>query len=165
MATKRDYQAVRDAVIKACDALLFRATPPLSRTNREDRFILSKALNELVWKYSVATQYGDDKYESCEWWSECALAAFNKNSTAYKKVVALEHVVTREYLIGELIDAQDIDEIRSILSRAVTCVLLRTEHKEIKSKKSWRPVDHTNPEAWWERYHNNPSIKRVKFPR
>jgi hypothetical protein len=157
---KKHYVATRGAIARAAEALLFRTGPPFSQDSAEDTFILNRLLDVLVWLYSESTHLGHRKYESSEYWSEGARAAFDSDKKTYKKMVALEHVKPRAVLVEELAKAKSTPEVQTILDSIITCVVLRAEHTAIKTPKSWRPKEH--PEAYWERYGD---LKRVDGPR
>lgn len=159
---QKEYSSTRSVIVRAADAILFRADPPLSREKTEDSFVLRSVLNELVWKYSEATPLGHRKYESCEWWSKKALNAYRKDKAKFKKQVQLEHVKPRKELITELTRAKNKGEAHAIFESIITCVVLRTEHKKLKLPKGWKPSS-THPEAYWERYRG--IVKRAEGPR
>jgi hypothetical protein len=155
---QKDYKATRDAIMRAADAVLFRAAPKLSKRKTEDRFVLQHVLHPLVWKYSEATRLGHRKYESCEWWSKKALAAYNADRRGYKKLVALEHVKPRQVLVDELIASRSKKEAHRIFESIITCVVLRSEHKKLRTPKNWKPT-----KTYWERYRG--LVNRTEGPR
>src|SRR6185295_1054600 len=134
MAKRRNHLATKDAVVRVCEALLFKVHPPLSREKPEDRFILNSALDELVWKYSEASQYGG-KYFGCVWWSQGALDKLAADRPVIKNHIAFEHVTPRDYIIRQLAQAKDVTEVRDILEKIETCVVLREEHKKVETPK------------------------------
>ncbi len=72
-------------------------------------------------------------------WSVKALAVFDSKAKDWESQVNLDHVVERRDLIDQLLNASSPAEVRKILERGETCVLLRSEHKDdlIKGAKGW----------------------------
>jgi hypothetical protein len=125
---RRNQQNVRSAVVAACEAILFKSD--LDRQREEDRFVLRRTLNELVWRYTEAQPHAG-KYKGCPQWTQKARDAYDKNPKGYEKLVHLEHVVGRREIIDALIAAASAGQIRTILDRGETCVVLRTEHADL----------------------------------
>jgi hypothetical protein len=160
---KRDYKKVHRAVLAACDALLFQARPGFDKNSPDDRFVLKQQLNGLTWIHSEATPLvGGNKYLRCAWWSEGASAAYhNRRDWTWVKEVNLEHVLTRQAAISLLMEASNMGEVEDIFMSLETCVILRSEHKRIRSPKNWKP-NPSKPGGWWQRYEG--VIERVPGP-
>lgn len=129
----RDAVKVREAVIKACSALLFESE--LDSKKPEDAFVLRRVLNELVWKYTEA-QSTPGKYRGCPNWTEGALRCYEEEREWWKKA-ALEHVVSRDVLVSGLLGASSRDGVKEVLASSVTCVVLRTEHTSLPNGSGW----------------------------
>jgi hypothetical protein len=130
---KRDPNAVREAAITACASLLFNSG--LDQRHPADLFILKRMLDHLVWYFSE-THDTPGKYLGCPWWSEAALQLY-ENGRGWQKEVALDHVVEREKLVTELLCARTNDDLRSVLARSQTCVVLRHEHSKLSHGSGW----------------------------
>ncbi len=131
---KYERLEIKRGVIKACDALLFRAR--LDQGNDTEAMILRKLLNELVWRYTEAHEFRG-KYRGCAWWSVEALGLFDTPKSDWRKSVALEHVIGRKELIDALLKASSIDEVSAVLERGETCVVLRDQHKHLPKGQGW----------------------------
>jgi hypothetical protein len=157
---KHDAQRVRDAVLKACDSLLFRCAPSFDLAKIEDRLVLKRVLNELVWRYSEAHPRPGGKHTGCEWWTESALNAHISSTFAPGDTLELDHVVERRGIIQKIISAKDISEVKTILDSIVTCVVLRSEHRHITEQRKQRSIGGLSSDIWAD----YGDIKRVRGP-
>jgi hypothetical protein len=130
---RRDPESVREAAVSACAGLLFNSG--LDSQRPADLFILRGVLNHLVWYYSE-THDNAGKYSGCPRWSEQALNRYNEGP-GWQKHVALEHVFSRKQLVSDLLEARTKDDVRSVLARSETCVVLRVEHDKLPSGEGW----------------------------
>lgn len=161
MARLYRYAAARrKAIIDACEAVLFKSGIPRTEGPLG---ILRTLLNELVWKYSEATDLDGSKYTGCQWWSPSALEKYQKDRKSFQAHVHLEHVVPRKYLIDQLLLSTSRDQIETIFSTIEVCVVLRCEHDELKTPDTWRP-DPADPRGWWARYKTFKPVKGPKVP-
>lgn len=130
-----DPKEVRHAAFSAIINILFFVE--LERDKPEHVFVLRRVLNELVWRYSQAHLSGGGKYIGCPTWSEKALNEYHTNRREWWKNVALDHVVERRTIIENLLLAQSEDDVRNILLLSETCVVLRSEHRDLPRGGGW----------------------------
>lgn len=133
MREKRTSRDVREAAATACEALIFRSG--LDRNKPAEAFILTRTLNELVWCHS-GTHEDTDKHLGCPWWTERAFQLLETDKN-WRKGVELEHVVERKTTIAALLECRSGDDVREILRRSETCVVLREEHKALPKGDGW----------------------------
>lgn len=134
MKPRNASKEIRAAAVKACTGLLMGTG--LDRNDPAHRYILKRALNELVWCYSGSHEDAG-KYLGCPWWTAGALALFDSGDPDWIKHVALEHVVERKEVIAELLLANSEEQVRQALERSDTCVVLRSEHTELSVGSGW----------------------------
>ncbi len=154
-----DYRELRRAIVLACDAVLLKSEPRLNPDTPEQRFVLRRVLNELVWKYSEATPYSGGKYLGCEWWSKGALESYTTDATSFESKMHLEHVKDRKFEVNDLIASKNIHDIEDALNTIVTCVVLRDEHRRFPKKYLRPKLD--RPDEWWKKYG---TLSRVRGP-
>lgn len=130
-----DASEFREAALIAATDLLFHSR--LDRTRRGDHAILRNLLKELIWCYS-GTHDDSGKHEGCPKWSERALALYDSAPGAWKGQVELEHVYERKDIIDELLAEAKLEEdVRVIMDRQSTCVVLKEEHALLGPGKGW----------------------------
>lgn len=94
---------------------------------------LKEALSIAIWKYTEVHGKNKTRYRS--------RAAIGASSSEINH----EHVVTRKSLIAEMIASPD--RVEEIMSGAIACCVLRTEHTKLAA------VEKANPElVGWDRY-------------
>lgn len=97
-------------------------------------------LDEISWKY---TETGIDKNLSAKYWSEAALAEYNKSHSSTKGLIH-EHVVPRDVFIKSVLKKLEdksilelnADELKMIDERLFSCVVTKEEDGKLP-KKTW----------------------------
>lgn len=133
MGRQRDSRDVREAAAVACEALILGPGP--DQNTEAGRYILTRVLNELVWCYT-GNHADPDKYRGCPWWTESAFA-LQAGDRNWRRGVALDHVVERRELVGALLACKSGNEVRAVLARGETCVVLRDEHATLPKGGGW----------------------------
>lgn len=133
MSTKKTSADVREAAVVACSALLFRSG--LDKGKAAQRYILNRALNELVWCFS-GNHEQPGKHLGCPWWTERAYSVFASDEN-WRSHVALDHVVERKELIQQLLESDSEESVRKTLFRSETCVVMHEEHKALPKGTGW----------------------------
>jgi hypothetical protein len=164
-----DDQRVKDAVRVCCERLLLDDTSFGRDDGSAERFVLTCALDELVWKFSEASAInkGGKKYVRCELWSRNAAEAWRRDN---KQKLIFEHVVPRWKIITALVNAKDKGSIAKAFEMVTTCVVLPDEDRgalalATKALEKERGGDDLGSSVadWWARY-DRAGVERVPNP-